>query len=204
MFDWFGYVLKSYSFVEYAPEMRVLDVGCGTGAELQELRRRGCLGFGIDPQWEAVVNCRRQGLRVLQACAEQMPFKNASLDGLICKGVIPFTEEPLALREIGRVLKAGAVSRLMYVCAGYYLRFLLFGPTWQFRFYGLRTLLNTWLYAVTGRRLPAFLGDTIYQSRPRVAPYYHKNKLRLWRESLSRTFLGFPVFIYHDIQKVTD
>ena len=204
MGEWNGYVLEDYSFVEFAPEMRVLDVGCGYGTQLQELGQRGCRAFGIEVDRAALADCRSRGLRVLHACAEQIPVKNASLDGLVCKGVIPFTDEPCAFREIGRVLKSEAVGYTCYLGAGYYLRYLVFAPSWKFRFYGLRTLVNTWLYRATGRRLPGFLGDTIYQSRRRLATRYCADGLRLIQESPARTFLGFPVFIYHTIQRVRD
>ncbi len=201
---WNGYVLEDYSFVEFAPEMRVLDVGCGYGTQLQELGQRGCRAFGIEVDRAALADCRSRGLRVLHACAEQIPVKNAGLDGLVCKVVIPYTDEARVVSEIGRVLKRESVGHLCYHGAGYSLRYLVFAPSWKFRFYGLRTLVNTWLYRATGRRLPGFLGDTIYQSRRRLAKYYRENGLRLLQESPARAFLGFPVFIYHTIQRVRD
>jgi SAM-dependent methyltransferase len=201
--SWQGYVLKDYSFVDFTPGTLVMDVGCGSGMELQELSQRGCLAIGIDVDRGSLANCQRSGLEVLQACAEQMPVKNESIDGLICKGVIPYTDVPKAFSEIGRVLRPGAVGYCCNLSAGYYLRYLLLGPSWKFRFYGLRTLVNTWLYAVTGRRLPGFLGDTIYQSRPRLEKHYQENGLCLLQDCPARSFLGLPVFIYQTIQKVT-
>jgi SAM-dependent methyltransferase len=204
VFDWMGYVLKDFSFFEFTPGTLVLDVGCGPGLQLQELERRGCLPMGIDVDMASLTYCRSQKLRALQGYAEQLPVKTASLDGLVCKGVIPFTNEPCAFREMGRVLKPGAIGYCCYLGAGYYLRYLLIGPAWKFRFYGLRTLVNTWLYAVSGRRLPGFLGDTIYQSRRRLATYYRDNRIHLQEESPARTFLGLPVFLYHTIKKASD
>ena len=141
--SWQGYVLDDYSFVGYAPKSQVLDVGCGFGAQLQELVRRGCRAIGIDVERQSLTNCRSRGLRVLQACAEQMPLRSASLDGIVCKVVIPYTDEACAVQEIGRVLKAGGFGYLCYHGAGYSVRYLLFGSSWKSRFYGLRTLLNT-------------------------------------------------------------
>jgi SAM-dependent methyltransferase len=204
MLDWKRYTVGEYSFVEYGPAMRVVDVGCGRGTELQELQRSGCVAVGIEPDWQSLVSCRQRGLRVVQACAEHLPVRSACLDGLVGKTVIPYTDERRALGEIGRVLKPGAVARLCSHGAGYYARHLLAGPSWRFRFYGFRTLLGTWLYALTGRRLPGYLGDTIYQSRRRLVSYYRENGLRQLRDYASKTFLGLPVFIYHVVQKGDD
>lgn len=199
--NWQEYVLNDSAFVEFPPRTLVLDVGCGSGTQPRDLRQRGCVGIGIEPDWLCLVNCQNHGLNVLQAIAEELPVKTSSLDGAICKAVIPYTDECRALSEICRVLKRGAVCHFCDHGAGYYLRYLLCGPSWKFRFYGLRTLANTWVYAMTGRRSPRFLGDTVYQTRRRLAAYYRKNGLRLLQGSPSRTFLGLPVFIYHSVRK---
>jgi len=200
--SWRSYVPKDFNFTEFAPETLVLDVGCGIGLQLEELGQNGCRGIGIDVNPAFLATCQGQGLRVLQARAEQIPIKDGSLDGLICKGVIPFTDAPRVFGEIGRVLKAGAVGHFCYLAAGYYLRYAVRGLSWKYRLYGMRVLVNTWLYALTGRRLPGFLGDTLYQGRRRLGMYYRKHRLRVVRETPAKTFLGLPVFIHHVIQKV--
>ena len=106
--------------------------------------------------------------------AEKLPFENATFDGVICKGVIPFTAPASAFREIACVLKPGAVAQFCYLSSGFHLRYLLMGPDgWlRHRLYGLRTLINTWLFEAADRVLPRFLGDTTYQSQRRVRKYY--------------------------------
>jgi len=201
---WESYVVDDYSFAEFSPNALVLDVGSGDGSQLRELEGRGCLAVGIEPKCESVKSCRSQSLKVIRAVGEQIPLKTASCDGLICKSVLPYTEETCVLREIGRVLKPGSVGRLFYHGAGYYLRYLLCASSWKDRFYGMRALVNTWFYVATGRRLPSFLGDTTYQSRARLRRYYSECGLKLLEERPAPTFLRVPVFIYHSIQKTTD
>jgi ubiquinone/menaquinone biosynthesis C-methylase UbiE len=135
--------------------------------------------------------------------AEKLPFAHATFDGVICKGVIPFTSPEKAFREISRVLKSGGIAQFCYLSSGFYLRYLLVGPEmWlRHRFYGLRTLLNTWLFAVTGRRLPGRLGDTTYQWQNQLERLYAKNGFALVQETPSPRFAGFPVFIYHTLQR---
>jgi SAM-dependent methyltransferase len=204
--DWQEYVRKDYDFGGFTPGSWVLDLGCGDGEQLAGLRAQRARAIGIDPYRPSLEECRRQRLPVAQARAEELPVKDACLDGLICKGVIPYTIPSQAFTEIRRVLKDGAAAHCTYLGAGYYLRYLLYPNhwrgNWKYNFYGLRTLLNTWLVAVSGLRLPRFLGDTVYQSRRRVAKHYRENNLLLVRDTPSRTFLGFPVFIYHAIRKV--
>lgn len=200
--SWQDYDLPDPFFFDFQPGAAVLDVGCGCGVQLRGLEHKGAAAIGLDPHFESLRQSRSNGCKVFQAVAERIPIRSERLDGLICKGVIPFTEEPLAFREISRVLRGGGISHCGYLSAGYYLRYLLRGSSWRFRVYGLRTLLNTWLYAATGHRLPGFLGDTVYQSRRRLKRYYGDNGLRLIQETPSRCFLGLSVFIYHTLEKV--
>ena len=199
-----SYILEDYDFSEFPRRALVLDVGCGDGRQLQELERRGCLPIGIEPDFSRISGYRNKTLRLIQASGEQIPLKSASCDGLICKVVAPYTNEACVFREIGRVLKQGAVAHFCYHGAGYYLRYLVCGLSWKYRLYGMRTLVNTWLYATIGRRLPSFLGDTIYQSHARLRTYYKEYGLRLLEDRPAPTFLGCSVFIYHAVQKTPD
>jgi len=196
------YALLDYDFVNFAPGMRVVDIGCGKGRQLQKLAARGCVATGVEPNQERLGMCAEQGLEAVAGNAERLPFADASFDGAICKGVIPFTAEPVAFHEVARVLKPGAIAQFCYLGAGFYLRLLLLGSGgWlKQRVYGFRVFINTWLFALTGRVLPGYWGDTIYQSRRRLRKYYLENRFTLLRETPSKKFLGLPVFIYHAFQ----
>lgn len=196
------YALLDYNFSDFQPGMRVLDIGCGKGGQLKKLISRGCQAVGLDPNRERLRLCTDAGLEVITGHAEELPFPDASFDGVICKGVIPFTVEPVAFHEIARVLKPGGTAQLAYLAAGFYLRLLMLGQGGRVkqRVYGLKTFFNTWLYALTGRIFPGHWGDTVYQSRRRLRKYYAENRFTLLRETPSKTFFGLPVFIYHAIQ----
>jgi hypothetical protein len=60
---------------------------------------------------------------------------------------------------------------------------------------------STWWYALTDRRLPGFVGDTIYQSAKRLADYYDEFGFMLEREAPAQTYGGKPVFIYHQLRR---
>lgn len=202
MSGWKGYILENYR-LEFDRGSLVIDIGCGYGQQMDELKQQGCLTLGVDLDHSALLHCRNRGLDVTQARAEQIPLKDSSFDGIICKVVLPLTLEDQVLREVGRLLKPGAKCYLICHGAGYYLRYLLFPQSWKYRVYGLRSLVNTWLWALTGYRLPGFLGDTIYQSRRRLEKYYRENGLNLLKDTPSKYFLGFPVFIYQSLQKMS-
>ena len=200
-FEWTTYPLAGYESTGYGPGLRVLDLGCGDGLQLAELESCGAVASGLDVHWAALAKCRKTRLRVMQGRAEEIPLKDASLDGILCKVVLPYTDEARVLAEVGRLLKKGAVAHCVYHGAGYYLRYVLYPHHWKYRVYGIRSLVNTWCYAVTGRRLPGFVGDTLYQSRRRLTQYYRRNNLELTSDVASRTFFGLPVFLYHALRK---
>jgi SAM-dependent methyltransferase len=199
--SWQKYLLQDWTFASIAPGGVVVDVGCGDGRQLQEVQRWQSLGIGIDVDAAALAHCRQASLRVARARAEQMPIRTEAVDGLLCKVVLPYTDESGVVREIARVLRPGGGARLSGHGAGYYLRYLVSGPSWKYRVYAVRALLNTWLYAASGRRLPGFAGDTVYQSDRRLRSYYSRNGLSLVGTGPAPRFLGLPVFIYHSVRK---
>ncbi len=117
--EWAGYLLEGYDYADFPSGSLVLDVGCGWGRDLGELSRRACVAVGLDLDRELLLKCRQHGLTVFQGRAEEMPIKAGTLDGLVCRVVVPYTDEAPVVAEIGRVLKAGGMGRLCYVGAGY-------------------------------------------------------------------------------------
>jgi SAM-dependent methyltransferase len=200
MLDWSGYILRDFSFT-FAAGSRVLDVGCGEGAQLAGLVREGISAYGLDTSLTSLRNCETRGAILLQGRAENLPFPPKSFDGVLCKAALPYTNERSAIREIGRVLRPGGIAYLVTHGSGYYLRYLLRDARFAYRIYGARSLLNSWMWATTGRRLPNFLGDTIYQSRKRLNEYYRVERLDLIHEWASPKYLGFPVFLYHLLRR---
>lgn len=183
---------------------RVLDVGFGDGQQMLDAVANGCSAVGIDPDPTSVERARARGLEVHTATAESLPFPDRSVDGVVCKVVVPYTDEARAIGEWARVLRPGGLARVTYHGSGYYLQYLLAGENWKYRVYGARSLANTWVYRATGRRLPGFLGDTIYQSEQRLDRYYRTVGFELLEREIIGSYGGKPVFIHHHLRRTAD
>ena len=188
-------------FCDLPAGARVLDVGCGRGTHLKALTRRGCRVVGVEPDASAVVALRAAGYEVLRGSAEQLPCDDASFDAIVCSVVVPYTDERRTIAEWARVLRLGGEVRASYHGWGYALRQLLAGPGLRVRAYGARTLANSGLYHLTGRRLPGFLGDTLVQATSRLLRTYRKAPLKLVGEFVRPGLLGARDVFYHRLIK---
>lgn len=199
--EWSGYIAEDFTFEDYAPGSRVLDVGFGTGHQMRHLHEAACQAFGVEHHAGLAASGRAAGLTVCRAKAEALPFRDAAFDGVVCKVVIPYTDEARAIAEIARVLRPDGVARVSFHGLGYSLCYLLQGSTWKRRVYAARVIVNTMIYALTGKRLPGFVGDTLYQGRRRLQRYYRRAGLHVTFEHPSPTFAGAPVFIYQTLRR---
>ncbi len=87
---------------------RILDVGCGTGTMLGELRRFGDV-HGVDPEPAAVEYCHSQGEAQVQlASGAEVPHPDGAFDLVTLLDVIEHVEDDQTLlREARRVLRPG-------------------------------------------------------------------------------------------------
>src|SRR5215831_14166954 len=92
---------------------RILDVGCGTGANLQMLANFG-VAEGVDVSDEALDFCRARGIsKVKQGAAEALPYEDASFDLVTGLDVVEHLDDDLAgLKEMRRVLRPGGHALL--------------------------------------------------------------------------------------------
>lgn len=89
--------------------LRVLDIGCGTGATMDHLKRYG-QPHGIDLSELPLSFSRKRGHdRVLRASATELPFDSESFDLITALDVVEHLDDDVkGLAEIRRVLKPGA------------------------------------------------------------------------------------------------
>ena len=99
---------------------RILDVGCGTGANLLMLSEYGD-AEGVDISKDALAFCRERGLdKVKLGAGEELPYDDGTFDLVTAFDVVEHMDNDLAgLREMRRVLRPGG-------------RVLLFVPAFMF------------------------------------------------------------------------
>lgn len=190
-----GYVLQEYHFSDFDNGDKVLDIGCGSGGQLEEIINRGYKGIGVGISARDLLFCREKHLSVLQAQAEYLPFKDKSFNGIVCKVVLSYTDEIKVMDEISRILSPGGKLELCVHGFGYYVNYLFSGSLIS---YAILTIINTWIYMLTGRRWR----DTVYQLRRRMKRYFQKAGLKIERLSPSKSFLGMSVFVYYRLKKI--
>lgn len=104
-----GALAQEPALAEGSTERLILDIGCGTGATMDHLKRFG-LVQGIDLFELPLRFSRQRGhARVLCASATELPFATAAFDLVTALDVIEHLDDDVGgLREISRVLKPGA------------------------------------------------------------------------------------------------
>lgn len=99
-----------------ADPIRILDVGCGTGANLEMLSQFGA-AEGVDVSDDALEFCRRKGLSVQKGLAETLPYEDETFDVTTALDVVEHLDDDIAgLKEMYRVTKTGGYS-LIFVPA---------------------------------------------------------------------------------------
>jgi SAM-dependent methyltransferase len=104
--------------------MRVVDVGCGTGALTEELLQRVEAGAvaAVDPSasFVAAMRTRHPDVDVREAPAERLPFEDGVFDAALAQLVVHFMADPVAgIAEMGRVTRrGGAVAACVWDYAG--------------------------------------------------------------------------------------
>jgi demethylmenaquinone methyltransferase / 2-methoxy-6-polyprenyl-1,4-benzoquinol methylase len=101
----------------------VLDAATGTAAVAVELvRRTGCRVVGLDQSPEMLAIARRRisdaglddRIELVEGAAEQLPFADASFDGLTFTYLLRYVDDPAAtMEELARVVRPGGTIAML-------------------------------------------------------------------------------------------
>lgn len=106
---------RTYDMMQVKPGNRILDIGCGTGADviaLSEISGPTGLALGVDHSYTMISEARSRSrdhanpVQFEQAKAESLPFRNQTFDACRCERVLEHTEHPeMVLQEMARITK---------------------------------------------------------------------------------------------------
>jgi len=143
----------------FIPEgSRILDVACGSAANVPWLKPRGAY-FGCDISQAGLRRARQPDLLLACADAEALPYADASFDAVISTYALEHAVRPLhMLREMTRVVRPGG-------CV------VLLGPSWDLPFWYPNALLSKldtpgWLLSYSWKRLLGQLRGWLFGQLP--------------------------------------
>ncbi|QJR35458.1 class I SAM-dependent methyltransferase [Gemmatimonas groenlandica] len=126
---WKGYVAASTALaasrLELTPNEWLLDVGCGTGALLEQLHRRAPSArlIGVDATVGMLLRARARlapAVLLVESTGEALPLADASVQSVVSTSALHYMEDaPRALREMHRVLAPGGRLVIVDWCADF-------------------------------------------------------------------------------------
>jgi len=143
---------------------RVLDIGCGAGQELLPfVSTSATLGVGIDISPEVGLAGRELFARhelqtrvvFARSSAERLPFRTHTFDVVVCRLMLPYTNNEEALAEMARVLRPRGALFLKIHHARYYVRKLWSGllhSQFLSAAHASRVLVNGIIYNISRRQ----------------------------------------------------
>lgn len=91
-------------------DMRLLDVGCSSGAVVWIAQNMGLHAEGVEPTEKPAANARARGLQVHQGLLHEVKFPDDSFDVITLFEVIEHLDKPAnLLKECRRILRPGGI-----------------------------------------------------------------------------------------------
>jgi len=178
-----------------SPDVRLLDVGCSSGALVAAAQTLGFIAEGVEPAAKAAAAAQAAGLNVRQGLLEEVGYPAASFDAITLFEVVEHVREPLALlKECHRVLSSGGMAVIgTGNTASWTARAM--GADWEYldigRHGGHVSFFNPWSMTLLAQRA-GFRTETIYTRNVRFANRGDMQGVAYgWRKLLGE-FLGWP------------
>lgn len=166
------YLLKKYKAGD--KKLEILDVGCGTGALIGELKDSAYV-TGIDFSEKAVAFCKARGIEnIVLGGGEKLPFDDNKFDVVLVLDVLEHIEgDRKAIAEIHRVLKPNGVI-------------ISFVPAFMF------------LWGITDEVSHHFRRYT----KNELVSKLQQAHFKIFRASYFNTFLFFPILLVRKLSKL--
>lgn len=79
-----NYLIKINAITPKNNKLKILEIGCGDGHRGIHIKNSiNCEYYGIDPSYDAVSYCNKNGLKTFVSTADKLPFKNDFFDIVI-------------------------------------------------------------------------------------------------------------------------
>lgn len=165
---------KLCAYVGIPAQVRVVDIGCGTGHAAIAAARRRAVVTGIDINERSLARARLRAeaegldsIEFLMVDAASMPFPDASFDyALSTFGLVFIPDKERAARELARVVKPGGVIALTS-----YIRQSVPAQIYD--------LVNSLFTNPTMPRVPYYAWSKGALAGDLLGPYFHNVRLRL-------------------------
>jgi 2-polyprenyl-3-methyl-5-hydroxy-6-metoxy-1,4-benzoquinol methylase len=188
--------IPDFAEVHRARGKRVLEIGCGNGADGAMFAMQGARYTGVDVTAEAVgatrehFACEELVGDFRQENAECLSFPDGHFDVVYSFGVLHHTPDPAAaVREVHRVLKPGGVAKVMLYhrsSFNYYVRILGYMRARLL----FRILVRVGHWRSDRRRRPGGLAGVRGNASARVWQLHYENFLRHgWRYFAAENFV---------------
>lgn len=177
------------TIIPYIPNSKLLDVGCGSGMFLWEMKGLGLDPYGVDIDTSAIAFARSKGLKVYHGELSECNFPDQFFDVITLRSVIEHVRNPRrTLSEASRIIKKDGVLILNTPNISSY-EALLFGEYWSaletprhlflFNLQTLQELLSQCGFLLERVDWLAFTPDLFVKSLKNVKKFGRKSPVRI-------------------------
>jgi len=167
-------LLELEKVIPLAQSKVVLEIGCGTGLILQEIDKSAQFAYGVDISAAMLKKANARGLKIVQASANNLPFKTDVFDIVYSFKTLPHVPDiKSAIKEMTAITKHGG-----------YLILEFYNP------YGWAGAVSN----VLGKLIP-YMGPKVYQR----FDSYKNIKSYLPKDVAIKSLRGIKIFTPHHV-----
>lgn len=178
-----------------------LDLGCGSGyvnrfvgSHLAPMENIGMDYDAATIELAQRLNAGTGAVKWMCASAESVPLPDASVDYIVCRGVVPLAHVDTVFGEIGRILRPGGKVVLLLHSWTFYLKWLSMRDLKRDVLAIFHCLVGMW-FNLTGLQIQLRWGNHVvgqtWQTEGRVRQMLGRRGIRLYRVASTPEFLVY-------------